>query len=65
MEKMLVDLGCNPHETTRLGVSWADVARAQYQIGITKSERDWYRDGDKKRAAPDKCLGTEVAVCLA
>ena len=65
LEKMLVDLGCNPHETTRLGVSWADVARAQYQIGITKSERDWYRDGDKKRAAPDKCLGTEVAVCLA
>ena len=65
LEKMLVDYGCDPHETTHLGVSWADVVRAQYRIGITKRERDWHRGGDKKRAAPDKCLGTEGAMCLA
>ena len=50
LEKMLVDLGCDPYEETCLGVSWADVARAQYQNGITKGACDVYWHSDKERA---------------
>lgn len=41
IERMLVDCGCDPHETTSLGVSWADVALAQYEAGISVQERDF------------------------
>lgn len=41
IERMLVDCGCDPHETTSLGVSWADVALAQYEAGISVRERDF------------------------
>ena len=43
---MLVDYGCDPHEVTSLGVSWADVVRAQYETGISKEVRDfhWHKD---------------------
>ena len=46
LEKILVDYGCDPHEVTSLGVSWADVVRAQYETGITKEVRDfpWHKD---------------------
>ena len=50
LEKMLVDLGCDPHEMTILGVSWADVVWAQYEAGITKRERDFHWHKDKKYA---------------
>ena len=48
LEKMLVDLGCNPYRVTRLGVSWADVVRAQYEAGITKEVRDFHWHKDKE-----------------
>lgn len=41
IERMLVDCRCDPHETTSLGVSWADVALAQYEAGISVRERDF------------------------
>ena len=50
LAKMLVDLGCDPYEETCLGVSWADVARAQYQNGITKGACDVYWHSDKESA---------------
>ena len=48
LEKMLVDYGCDPHEVTSLGVSWADVVRAQYEAGITKEVRDFHWHKDKE-----------------
>ena len=48
LEKMLVDYGCDPHEVTSLGVSWADVVRAQYETGITKDARDFHWHKDKE-----------------
>ena len=48
LEKMLVDYGCDPHEVTNLGVSWADVVRAQYEAGITKVARDFHWHKDKQ-----------------
>ena len=48
LEKMLVDYGCDPHEVTSLGVSWADVVRAQYEAGITKEVRDFHWHKDKQ-----------------
>lgn len=50
LEKMLVDYGCDPHEVTSLGVSWADVVRAQYETGITKDARDFHWHKDKEYA---------------
>lgn len=50
LEKMLVDYGCDPHEVTSLGVSWADVVRAQYEAGITKEVRDFHWHKDKEYA---------------
>lgn len=41
LEKALIDCGCDPHETNVLGVSWADVARAQYACGISRRSREW------------------------
>lgn len=40
IEKMLVDHGCDPFEMTILGVSWAEVARAQYEDHISEHDRD-------------------------
>lgn len=40
LEKLLIDCGCDPHETNALGVSWADVARAQYACGISRRNRE-------------------------
>lgn len=48
LEKMLVDYGCDPHEVTNLGVSWADVVRAQYETGISKEARDFHWHKDKE-----------------
>lgn len=41
IERTLFDCGCDPHETTSLGISWADVALAQYEAGISVRERNF------------------------
>ena len=53
IERLLVDCGCDPHETTSLGVSWADVALAQYEAGILVRERDFNLQQGNSNAALD------------
>ena len=62
IERMLVDCGCDPHETTCLGVSWADVARAQYEAGISTLERDFQLRHGHGNAALDTWFHDLVGV---
>ena len=45
--KRLMDSGCNPHEENSFGLSWSDVANAQYRLGITKRSWDFWFDDAK------------------